>query len=169
MMPWPQIAFHYTYAKHLTSVSHASYCLAMQHTNYFLPKDCKMNSALTTRQLPSSSSSPWYLPSWLQKYRRRYTYRDNYVMFFHDLQRLIRQKVPKTSPCYFGTSGNNARFCEAKLRQHYNEYAYQVKSGQRPKKIDWQNSIDLIDSIMSSQSSTWNVSSSCPSLLDGSR
>ena len=166
MTTWPQTAFHYTYAKDLTSVAHASYCLAMEHTNYFLPDDCKMKSidGRGPTSTYSSSSTSW-LSSWLDQNKPRYTYRDNYVMFFHDLQRLKKQNMPKPSPCYYGGgSGNNAKFCQLKLHQHYNQYARQVKLGQRPTKIDWDNSIQIIDNIMSSQSTKWNTSSSCPRL-----
>jgi hypothetical protein len=172
----PQTAFHQTYAMSLTKLTHAGYCLALQYGRgggrrkgeKSLPLEC-LQPLPPQPQPQLESSSSWIsrlfrrhrarLPRRRRRRRRRqplYTLEDQYVFFYHDLQRL--QERPDPHPC--GSSPSVERECQTRLRQHYREYAHEVKSQNRPV-LDWQHT----ERVSTMAKEVWNIT--CPSLLNG--
>jgi hypothetical protein len=132
--PWPQTAFHQPYARHLTNTTlEASYCLASRALVNLQEELLRHEVKITTTAAGSlmgdrsasggrgsaasdGVASPLFdLPRQCQD--KRYDWKDNFVLFHHDLQR-VHLRPP---PCD-GTES----FCTDRLQQHYQAYAQEV-------------------------------------------
>jgi hypothetical protein len=152
--PWPQTAFHQPYARLLTNTTlEASYCLASRSLVNLQEEILRHETTTTTtttttaggslmgdRRSSSSSSSSavtdgvasalFDLPH--QCHDKVYDWKDNFVLFHHDLQRV----AIRPPPCD-GTES----FCTDRLQQHYRAYAQEVLGiDPRPRKPKQQHS-----------------------------